>query len=67
MFEEFLNKYVVVWFTDNSGGLKPRKAKGYLTEIDNNFLKLNDKYYGTIFINLKYIIKISILNAVKMS
>ena len=56
MFEKYLNKYCIVWFTDSE---KVRKAKGVVTKITNKFIELEDKYYGSIVINLDHIVKIS--------
>lgn len=55
-FEKFLNKYCVVWFSD---GKDVRKAKGLVTHIDEKYIELNDKNYGSIVINLEHVIKIS--------
>jgi hypothetical protein len=62
MFEKIKNKYCVVWFTDNSKELRPRKAKGFVSEVNDNFIELYDNLYGRIIINLKNIIKVSVLN-----
>jgi hypothetical protein len=60
MIEKLLGEYVILWFSDSEG--KPRKARGYVEEVDTNFIKLTDKLYGTILVNLKSIIKISVPN-----
>jgi hypothetical protein len=62
MFEKIRGKYCVVWFTDNSKELRPRKAKGFVSEVSDSFIELYDNYYGRIIINLKNIVKVSVLN-----
>lgn len=56
LFEKFLNKYCVVWFTDSQ---QVRKAKGLVTSVTEKYIELVDKNYGSIVINLDHVIKIS--------
>jgi hypothetical protein len=57
MFEEYLNKYCIITFNENN---KVKKAKGVLVKVENSFVTLKDKDYGSVVLNLNQIIRISI-------